>query len=227
LISKISVLIILIVLLTCQFLSAVSLKEAYESASALDGYDKYLDLETGVTYTGGLIIGKVFDHRTSSLYGETGLDVRIQGNGAIIDLQGSQLSISCCENILDIEDCIIMNGDVRFRGMDNSLFDQRPSGSVRYVTFYRSDDYGIRLQGCGENITLERNIIVDAVDTGVDFIFTNGTSTGWLPTGAAIAISVFYGIYGTPFIQDNWTYHYDQENNLDPLRHIIHLCEYG
>jgi len=207
--------------------SGITLKEVFDSATAQEGYDKFLQLETGVTYTGGLIIGKVFDQRTSVLYGEEGVDVRIQGNGAILDLQGSQLSISCCENILDIEDCIIINGDVRFRGMDNSMFDQRPTGSVRYVTFYRSHDYGIRLQGSGENIIIERNIIVDAVDTGLDYIFTNGTSTNWLPTGSAMAISVFYDLYGTPLLQDNWTFHYNADNNEDSLRHIIQLCEYG
>lgn len=220
--------IFLIALLLCfQTSFSISLKEAFDVAEAGAGYDKYLELETGETYTGGLLIGKVFDQSTAALYGEEGLDTKIQGNGAILDLQGSEICISCCENILDIEDCIIINGDVRFRGMDNSMFDQRPWGSVRYVTFYQPHDYGIRLQGTGENITIERNIIVDAEDTGRDYIFTTGVSTDWLPTGAAIAVSAFLGIYGTPLLIDNWTFHYGVETNNDPLRHIIQLCEYG
>lgn len=208
-------------------LPSITLKEAFDLAPSQAEYDKYLELETDEIYTGGLLIGKVFEQRIAGLYGEEGINVRIQGNGAILDLQGSEICISCCENFLDIEDCIIINGDVRFRGMDNSMFDQRPWGSVRYVTFYQPHDYGIRLQGTGENITIERNIIVDAVDTGLDYIFTTGVSTNWLPTGAAIAVSAFPGIYGTPEIIDNWTFHSDQTANSDPLRHIIQLCEYG
>jgi hypothetical protein len=222
-----SIIILFLFLFIFQQISAISLKEAFDNADQQDGYDKYLELNTGETYTGGLLIGKLFDQRTSVLYGEEGLDVRIQGNGAILDLQGSEICISCCENILDIEDCIIINGNVRFRGMDNSMFDQRPWGSVRHVTFYQPHDYGVRLQGTGQNITVERNIIVDAVDTGRDYIFTTGVSTDWLPTGPAMALSAFPGIYGYPVILDNWTFHYNDEVNSDPLRHIIQLCEYG
>ena len=39
-------------------LYSITLKEAYDSAPSQAGYDKYLELETGVTYTGGLLIGK-------------------------------------------------------------------------------------------------------------------------------------------------------------------------
>ncbi len=226
--KKYSKFLFLLLFLVCfHFSSAISLKEAFDAAPALEGYDKYLELNSGETYTGGLLIGKVFDQRTAALYGEEGHDVRIQGNGAILDLQGSEICISCCQNILDIEDCIIINGNVRFRGMDNSLFDQRPWGSVRYVTFYQPHDYGVRLQGSGENILSERNIIVDAVWTGSDYVFTTGVSTSWLPTGPAIAASAFPGIYGLPVLLDNWTFHEDQTANSDSLRHIIQLCEYG
>ncbi|MFC1887707.1 hypothetical protein ACFLYK_02755 [Candidatus Cloacimonadota bacterium] len=224
---RIRVLTLLFILICFQQIYPISLKEAFDTASSQDGYDKFLDLNTGEIYTGGLLIGKVFDQRTSVLYGEDGLNVRIQGNGAILDLQGSEICISCCENYLDVEDCIIVNGNVRFRGMDNSMFDQRPWGSVRYVTFYQPHDYGVRLQGTGENITVERNIIVDAVDTDRDYIFTNGVSTNWLPTGSALALSAFPGIYGYPEVEENWTFHTDPETNSDPLRHIIKLCEYG
>jgi hypothetical protein len=225
--NKASVLLLFLFVILFSSISAITLKEAFDAAEPQEGYDKFLQLNTGETYTGGLLIGKLFDQRTAQLYGEEGLNVRIQGNGAILDLQGSEICISCCENVLDIEDCIIINGNIRFRGMNNSLFDQRPWGSVRYVTFYQPHDYGIRLQGAGENILIERNIIVDAVATGSDYIFTTGISTDWLPTGSAIAISVFTGFYGTPVIQDNWTFHYDTEANSDSLRHIIELCEYG
>ena len=37
----------------------MSLKEAYDLAGPAEGYDKYLELETGQVYTGGLLIGRV------------------------------------------------------------------------------------------------------------------------------------------------------------------------
>jgi hypothetical protein len=47
---------------------------------------------------------------------EEGVDVKLVGNGAMIDLQGEQICMSYCSNRLDIEDCVIINGNIRFRG---------------------------------------------------------------------------------------------------------------
>ena len=206
---------------------SISLKEIYETSPVMGEYDKYLTLETGVTYTGGLLVGKIFDPIISVLSGPEGVNVRIEGNGAILDLQGEQICISYCNNKLDIDNCIIINGNIRYRGINNPTGIEIPTGYVEYCTFYQPHDYAIRLQGAGGNITIERNIFVDAVDTGDDFTYLNGSSMEWLPTGSNVAISIFYGTYGIPTLLDNWSFHSDEEINLDPTRHFVELCEYG
>ncbi len=208
-------------------IAAKTLRAAYQEAGPAHGYDKYLELETGVVYTGGLLIGPVFDRLINELAGEPGQDVWIKGNGAILDLQGSQLCLSYCNNRLDIEDCVLLNGNIRYRGINSSSFVVLPVGSVRYVTFYAPHDYGIRLQGTGTDVLLERNLVLDAVDTGFDFIYITGYSGDWLPTGANISFSVQVGQYGTPEVLHNWSYHYDPEKNLDPLAHFTLLCEHS
>lgn len=211
----------------CRPAQATSLRQAYEAAGPGGGYDKLVTLETGQVYTGGLLIGPVLSPRSWLLEGEPGLDVKIVGNGAILDLQGEQLCISYCTNRLDIEDCVILRGNIRFRGIDTFDHYEIPTGSVRYCTFYRPHDYGVRLQGTGAGVTLERNIVVDAVDTGDDFLYINGWSNEWLPTGASFAPTVQTGLYGHATIRDNWTYHADHHANADSLRHFCLLCEYG
>jgi len=216
-----------LLLLVSLNLSAISLKEAYQTASAAGGYDRYMELETGQIYTGGLLIGKVLDPVTYELSGYEGKDVRIEGNGAILDLQGEQICISYCENKLAIDNCIITNGNIRFRGMAQPDTTIMPTGFVKYCTFYKTDDYGVRLQGAGDSITIERNIFVDAIDTGPGFIYTNGTSTPFIITGANVAISVFYNTYGIPNLLDNWSFHTKPAVNTDSTRHFVALCEYG
>ncbi len=203
--------------------SATTLRAAYELAGPREGYDKYVELETGVTYTGGLLIGPILSPITHQLDGEAGRDVRIAGHGAILDLQGSQLCVSYCRNRLDIDDCVILNGNIRFRGI--STFDTLalPTGSVRYVTFYKPHDYGVRMQGSGDGILLERNLVVDAVNTGWDFIYTTGIPSDWLPTGTSFAGSVQIGLYGFPMMRENWTFHSNPLLNAQPLSHFSFL----
>ncbi len=218
---------ILVLLIGINSVYSITLKEIYEIAPAQGEYDKYLVLETGVTYTGGLLIGKFYDPIIDELSGPQGLDVRIEGNGAILDLEGEQICISYCNNKLDIDNCIIINGNIRYRGFNNPIGEVMPTGNIQYCTFYNPHDYAIRLQGAGGNITLERNIFVDAVDTGDDFTHLTGIPMEWLPTGSNVAISIFYGTYGIPTLLDNWSYHSDEEINSDATKHFVELCEYG
>ncbi len=220
-------LILFILILSLIQLFSITLKEVYDTALPQNDYDKYLELETGEIYTGGLLIGKILSPFTHDLQGNEGLNVRIQGNGAILDLQGEEICISYCDNILDIEDCIIINGNVRFKGIDTSTLVGTPTGSVRFVSFYQPHDYGIRITGCGEGITIERNIVVDAIDTGNDYIFMTGISSDWLPTGSNIAPTGQSGFYGFPLMIDNWSFFNDEETNNIPLKHFVLLCEYG
>lgn len=206
---------------------AATLREAYEAAGPGSGYDRLVVLETGQIYTGGLLIGPVLSPISWELEGEPGEDVRIDGNGAILDLEGEQICISFCENRLDIDDCVVLNGNIRFRGMNTAQHVEIPEGSVTYCTFYAPHDYGIRLQGAGGGVTLERNIVVDAIDTGLDYIYTNGTTTEWLTTGSNISPSAQPGFYGTPTIHENWSWHEDPVANADSLAHFAFLCEYG
>jgi len=202
---------------------AITLAEAYAQAGPQGEYDRYLVLETGVVYQGGLLIGKLLDPVAHDLLGPDGEDVCIVGNGAILDLQGEQLSISYCSNRLDISDCVIVNGNLRYRGINTADWHLQPVGSVRYCTFYRPHDYGVRLQGSGEGILVERNIAVDAIDTGWDYIYTTGISNDWLPTGSNFAPSVQVGFYGMPVIHENWSYHSDPIANADIKRHFVFL----
>ncbi len=207
--------------------SATTLREAFEAAGPRNGYDRYVELQTGVTYTGGLVIGPILSPIKHDLIGSPGEDVRIEGNGAILDLEGQQLCISYCENRLDIDDCVVLNGNIRFRGINTADHVAIPQGSVRHVTFWRPQDYAVRLQGAGEGILLEWNLSVDAIDTGYDWIYTTGISNSWLPTGTSFALSGQSGFYGTPVVQHNWTFFSVPRENVVPLRHFSLLCEYG
>ncbi len=198
------------------------LKAAYDQSGPAFGYDRYMALEPGATYTGGLWLGGTYN-RITATFEQHEEDVCIAGNGAILDLQGQQLCIAYCNSRLDIEDCIIVNGGVTFRGFAGHVH-LVPAGSVRYVTFYRPPDYGIRLFGAGADVLLERNIVVDPIDTGPDFMFLTGIPSAWLPTGAGIALSLQASRIQ---IYDNWTWLSDPDHNADPLRHFAVLCDYG
>jgi len=198
----------------------------YDLATASSGYDKYIELDSGVTYTGGLLIGQVYCVYPFEFQGKDGVDVRIKGNGAIIDLQGEEICISYCDNRLDIDDCVIINGNIRYRGDDINGKRYSPKGFAKHITFYKPHDYGIRVQGAGKDITLERNIVVDAVNTGLDFKI-NGKFSNYLPTGTSFVQSQFAGVFGTPSIIDNWSFHTDPLTNQDLIWHFSMLCEPG
>jgi hypothetical protein len=197
---------------------ATTLREAVQAAGPANGYDRWVELQTGEVYTGGLQIGPSFRPYSDQPWGEAGQDVRIVGNGAILDLQGQQILVSYCNNRLDIDDCVILGGGVRFRGYHPAHAE--PVGSVRHVTFWRPHDYGVRMQNTGPGITVERNIIVDAIDTGLDFIYLTGIPSDWMPTGTSITGCVQSG---SPVIHENWSYHEDPGDNLDPLAHFSFL----
>jgi hypothetical protein len=206
-----------------QSVLAASLKEMYDLALPGPGHDKEIVLETGVVYTGGLWVGKTFNRIDAKFEGPEE-DVRIVGNGAILDLQGGEITIGYSNNRLDIEDCVIVNGSVRFRGYEDSLTHLVPEGSVRYVTFYKPHDYGVRMVACGAGILIERNIVVDAVDTGWDFLPLTGEFSDWLPTGVNISISNNAGGYD---IYNNWSFHSDPVVNADLVNHLSIVCDYG
>ena len=194
---------------------AGTLRAAYDAAGPGEGYDKLVVLAPGVVYTGGLHVGPILIPESVEYSGEPGLDVKIVGNGAVLDLAGSQLSISYCPNRLDVEDCVIVGGSLRYRGLDYEE-GRQPRGSVRQVTFYRPHDYALRLQRTGDGILLERNLIVDALDTGPDWIFNNGYPMEWLQTGIGTALS----LAGSPTVHENWSFRSDPHENGEALLHF-------
>ncbi len=199
----------------------IPLQAVFEAASAEDGYDRYLVLETGQRYTGGLLIGAIWDDdRQQFLPSGAGLDVGIEGNGAILDLQGQQLCISFCDHRLDIRDCIIIGGEVRFRGDLSPTEDRAPQGSVRYCTFWRPEAYAVRVQGAGAGILIERNIVVDPQDVGLGFLIWSGVGGTNLPTGLAMGLSIQGATFGDPTVRENWTWFSDPHLNADPLHHF-------
>ena len=202
---------------------ATTLQEAYDAAGPGAGYDKYVVLNTGATYTGGLWIGGSFNRITAE-FEPGGEDVRIVGNGAILDLQGGEICIAYCNDRLDLDDCVIRQGNVRFRGYHDAHTTLNPQGSVRYVTFYGPDDYAVRLYNTGDGVLLERNLVVDVVDTGPDFVYLAGVPLDWLPTGTAFSLDA--NTAGRDVFH-NWTYFTDPAANADTLRHYHQLCEYG
>ncbi len=196
----------------------VTLREAVQSAGPAGGYDRWVQLETGVVYTGGLLNGPIFMPFSHKPNGPPGEDIRIVGNGAILDLQGGQICVSYCNNRLDIDDCVILNGGIRWRGYH--LFDLHPVGSARNITFYRPHDYALCARNAGPGIVLERNLIVDVVDTGSDFLMFNGMPFDWIPTGSGAAFCI---TTSPPLARENWSWHSDRALNLDPLTHFTFL----
>lgn len=198
---------------------ATTLEEMYDRAGPGGGYDRQVILETGVTYIGGLWIGGTFNRITAE-FEQSREDVQIIGNGAVLDLQGQEICIAYCTNRLDIEDCVIVNGNIKYRGYHDGSEYLVPQGSVRYVTFYQAHDYGVRLFGSGQGVLVERCIVVDAIDTGFDFMYLSGEPSPWMPTGLCFGLSMQGG--GLE-LYDNWTYHTDSKVNGDLLRHFTFL----
>ena len=198
---------VLLIFLKSVITFPTTLKQIFDNATSANGFDKYIELETGEIYTGGFSIGKIFNPLTREFEGDDSLniDVKIIGNGAILDLQGKEIKISFCNNRLEIEDCIILNGNVRYYGYETPEEVIHPVGSVKYVTFYKPHDFGIRLQGSGGDIVLERNIVVDAINTGDDFMGITGNPSDWTPTEITFGFSLF-DWWGVPEIKDNWSY---------------------
>ena len=99
-------------ILSLTFVHGESLYEVYQNAGPGNGYDKYMVLNPNLIYTGG--------------FGTSVYSVLIEGNGAVIDLQGGTgIWMSGDESSsppLVIKRCTIMNGGyygVNFSGYGN------------------------------------------------------------------------------------------------------------
>ncbi|MBN2828968.1 MAG: hypothetical protein JXR56_01470 [Candidatus Cloacimonetes bacterium] len=220
---------LIVFILTLVSLSGFSLtlKRAYDLAIPANGFDKYITLQTGETYTGGIYIGQTFDDETDSFVGDYGLSTKIIGNGAVLDLQHEEITVAYTEARFEISDCVIINGNIRFVGNDSGVNNLYPSGLVEYVTFYNTDDYGIRTLACGNDITIRRNIFFNAIYTGDDFLQYNSQVNEFLTTGVNVAISQQNTYNPIAQIYDNWSFFSRDSINQDDLYHFSMFCDYG
>ncbi|MGD9706579.1 MAG: hypothetical protein AB7V07_02750 [Candidatus Delongbacteria bacterium] len=196
-----------LILLASAFISyaGTTLKEMYDAAGPGDGYDKLVILEKGKLYKGGLFLGKFFNPVTLEFEPVDEKTVKIEGNGAMIDLMNGQIHISYTKNSLDIDSCVIMNGTLRYNGHPDGEIYVLPYGKVNNVTFYNSIDYGIRMEGAGENIDIRNNLAVNSRNTGGDFEQHHSTPSEIIRTGTSYSFSIFPW-NGFPDIYDNWSY---------------------
>ncbi|MBI9030866.1 hypothetical protein JEZ13_02515 [bacterium] len=200
------------------FLEGTTLKELYDTASPNGIYDKELILNTGQIYTGSLLIGGTYNHIPGTFTDTLGANVNIVGNGAVLDLQGGFITIQYTDKRLDITDCVIINGGVKFRGSTAGT-NLIPQGSVSYVTFYQAEDYAVRINSAGQGITITNNIFLDTYTTGDDFVNYTSETLEWLPTGHNLVSTIFIETYGPPLVSDNWSFFSDWRLNQDELRH--------
>ena len=213
--NKVNIFLISILFFSISIYST-TLQEMYDNAQSGSGYYKYIELETGTTYTGGFEL--------EALDGDPHQDVAIIGNGAVIDMDSSMILFSNIAGRLDIENCVIINGQIRYKSHDvyASPDSIKPTGSVKYVTFYHAYSYAVRLQGTGEGILLERNLASSTVFTG------NENQSGNMPTGISFAYSVTEDQFGTPEIIDNWSFKSSWESPFNgDVGDYWKLCETG
>lgn len=177
---------ILVILLLALSLSATTLKEVWDSSTSNGEFEKYLVLNAGETYTGGLVLSSEFD---------TDKPTKIVGKGAILDLENEKILIDRVDGAgFAIEDCVITNGGIEFKSFYGDIY---PKGDIKYITFYEPLEYGIRMNSSGEDISVTKSIFHSAVWNG---------GTGFSPDGINVAIESS-DLYGTPDIIDNWSYH--------------------
>ena len=117
----------LLIILSC--LNAITLQEAFDNASPANGYDKYLELETGMIYTGGIGIYEG--------------DVFIDCKEAIINLEdGNGIWIYADEQYpssLEIKNCSIING--QYYGLS---FGGTSIGDIKNCNFLDTN-FGLKL----------------------------------------------------------------------------------
>ena len=187
-----------------------TLRQMFDAAESDDDYEKHIVLEKGKTYVGGLTNGRNYNTETHKYdLGDEAKDLRIECNGAILDLQGEEIKTSVTTKRMDINNCIILNGGVRYFGdidADNANKMTSPVGFVKNCTFYKPEKYAVRIQGAGESITVSGNIFYEAQDVGFDLDpYTKELNNG-LPTGINCAFSTKIS-FGQPDIKDNWSFH--------------------
>jgi len=134
-------------LIFCSKTYATSLQQMYDDAVAGNGFDKLIVLDSLVTYTGG--------------FNQDVQLVCIQGNGAIIDLEGEEILIDGEDKIFNIAHCIIISSSYLSKFI---CYENGASGNILNNTFYGTNDNGNSYSGikfieCVNNSSTIRNNI--------------------------------------------------------------------
>jgi hypothetical protein len=135
--------------------SAVTLQSVYDAAGPQGEYTKYLQLDAGATYTGGLTI------LASDI-------VCIEGNGATLDLQTSTIQIRGKGAKLDIDHCVIKNGCLPSAGYGQGVLSFVGSAGNVVNNTIHGNTIGIRIYSTDTGaVTVMNNIIVRNTVTGL------------------------------------------------------------
>ena len=149
------VIVLLIGVLLISELSAVVLQDVFDAAGSANGYDKYIVLHQDTLYTGGVGIyeGNVF----------------IEGNGAIIDLQGGTGIWVYGDDIVpanvDMEYFTLMNGE--WYGV---FFGGTATGNITNCNFI-NNGYGIQLYDFAE-LNIKNSNFVNNTIYGIALVNT-------------------------------------------------------
>ena len=142
-----------LLLLTLNVFICETLQEAYDSANSYEDYEKYIVLEPGQIYTGGLGIYEG--------------DIYINCQGSIIDLNNQNgIWIYADEEYLaslEIEYCNIING--AYYGLS---FSGSSVGKVSNCNFY-NNDFGVKAFDTS-NLQIENSNFVDNQTYGIGII---------------------------------------------------------
>jgi len=183
-------------------LNASALRDIFDASGPANGYDKYVILEPGFTYTGeiGIFEGKVF----------------IEGNGAIVDLEGGVgIWVYAEENYpasLDIEYLTISNGS--YNGL---TYNGTSTGNVINCNFI-NNDFGIQIMD-NVNLNVKNSNFINNSSYGIAIRGTTTTfdisySNFWgNVSGCGGFNENCWGVTWTQFELDNFT----EINEFDPL----------
>ncbi len=141
---------------------ALSLDSIYQLAAPGQGYDKYLALDSGQIYEGGITAA-------------SGIKTGINGFGAIIDLAGGGLHqfIACGSGtVLDLQRCVIRNGPDSLTALD---YGDSASGALDHLTLTGNFNGVSFWRGTAMN--LKNSILVSQRNYGV---VTEDSSLEWL-----------------------------------------------
>jgi hypothetical protein len=126
-----------------------SLQEVFDLAEDYAGYDKYIELDPDQIYIGDLVV-------------PAGLKVYIDGNGAIIQGQPYNFSIYVWASLLDISNCVVLDG---YYGI---YYDTLSAGNINSNTVVGCSYAGITViyQDMSEDVEIWDNIVTDC-DIGI------------------------------------------------------------